>query len=166
MLRLVANLMLGGASSACGFAAVAVALYGGGPAQASAVALFAGFGFVTGLACGGLHAVIDGPPAQPAAAMPPKALASLVRATLARAVAERAPRAGSAADRQPTPAQEAAAALAEAAASSLVEALLAAARPLSAAAPAAPAAPATPDASMAPSQPVEVRRFAGSESVA
>ena len=98
MLRLVANLMLGGASSACGFAAVAVALYGGGPAQASAVALFAGFGFVTGLACGGLHAVIDGPPAQPAAAMPPKALASLVRATLARAVAERAPRAGSAAD--------------------------------------------------------------------
>ena len=122
MLRLVANLLLGGAGSACGFAAVAVALYAGNPAQATAAALFASVGFVAGLLCGGLHAVFDGLPVQPVAAMRPEALASLVRATLASAVAERAPRSGSAAGRQPTPAQWAAAALAEAAATSLADA--------------------------------------------
>ena len=166
MLRLAANLLLGGASSACGFAAVAVALYAGSPAQASAATLFAGFGFVAGLLCGALHAVVDGLPAQPAAAMPPEALASLVRATLASAVAERAPRTGSAADRRPTPAQLATAALAEAAATSLAEAPGAALRQPSVAAPAVPAAsaaPATPATPAAPTQPVEARRFAPSE---
>lgn len=157
MLRLAAHLLLGGASSACGFAAVAVALYAGSPAQVSAVALLAGFGFVTGLACGGLHAVIDGLPAQPAAAMPPAAVASLVRATLASAVAERASRAGSAADRRPTPAQGSDAAVAEAAATSLAEGLLAGERSLSAAAPAA---------SVAPPQRAAAPRFAGSKVVA
>lgn len=160
MLRLAANLMLGGASSACGFAAVAMALYAGSPAQASAVALLAGFGLVTGLVCGGLHAVIDGLPAQPAAAMPSAALASLVRATLASVVAERAPRAGSAADWRPTPAQGADPAVAQAPATSLAEGLLAGERSLSAAAPAVPAA------SVAPPQCAETRRFAGSEVVA
>ena len=119
MVRLLANLLLGGASGACGLAAVGVALYAGGPAQASAAALFAGFGFVAGLLCGGLHAVFKGLPAQPAAVMPPQALAGLVRATLATAITERAPRSGSAADPRPTPAQWASAALAGAAATSM-----------------------------------------------
>ena len=163
MLRLAANLLLGGASSACGFAAVAVALYAGSPAQASAATLFAGFGFVAGLLCGALHAVVDGLPAQPAAAMPPEALASLVRATLASAVAERAPRTGSAADRRPTPAQLASAVLAEAAVTSLAEAPAAAPRPLSAAVPAALAALAAPAAAVAMPPPGQARRFAPSE---
>ena len=118
-LRLVANLLLGGASGGCGFAALGVALYAGSPAQASAAVLFAGFGFVAGLMCGGLHAVFEGLPTPPAATMPAEVLASLVRATLASAVAERAPRSGSAADRRPSPAQWARAALADAAATSM-----------------------------------------------
>ena len=122
--RLLANLLLGGASGACGLAAAGVALYAGGPAQASAAALFAGVGFVAGLLCGGLHAVFEGVPAQPAAALPAQALAGLVRATLATAIAERAPRSGSAADRHstptPTPTQLASAALAGAAARLMV----------------------------------------------
>lgn len=169
MLRLVANLLLGGASSACGFAAVAVALYAGSPVQDSAAALFAGFGFVAGLLCGGLHAVFDGLPVQPAAAMPPEALASLVRATLASAVAERAPRVGSAADRRPTPAQLATAALADAAAKSMADAPAMATRPappaaaMAPGAPAAPVAPGAPAAPVASATPVESRRFARSE---
>lgn len=180
MLRLVANLLLGGASSACGFAAVAVALYAGQPAQAAAAALFASVGLVAGLLCGGLHAVFDGLPVQPVAAMRPEALASLVRATLASAVAERAPRSGSAADRQPTPAQWAAAALADAAATSpgyasadrlagtLVDALAdALADAPAAAAPSTPptdfAAPVAPALPVAAPQPVDPRRFARSE---
>ena len=184
MLRLVANLLLGGASSACGFAAVAVALYAGNPAQAAAAVLFASVGLVAGLLCGGLHAVFDGLPVQPVAAMRPEALASLVRATLASAVAERAPRSGSAADRQPTPAQWAAAALADAAATSpgnasadtlattlastladapadaLADALTAAARSTPPTDFGAPVAPALP---VAAPQPVDPRRFARSE---
>ena len=164
MLRLVANLLLGGAGSACGFAAVAVALYAGNPAQATAAALFASVGFVAGLLCGGLHAVFDGLPVQPVAAMRPEALASLVRATLASAVAERAPRSGSAAGRQPTPAQWAADALADAAATSLADA------PADAPAAAARSTPPTdfaaPVAAVLPvaaPQPVDPRRFARSE---
>ena len=176
MLRLVANLLLGGASSACGFAAVAVALYAGNPAQAAAAVLFASVGLVAGLLCGGLHAVFDGLPVQPVAAMRPEALASLVRATLASAVAERAPRSGSAADRQPTPAQWAATALADAAATSpaygsadasagtLADAL---ADAPAAAAPSTPptdfAAPVAPALPVAAPQPVDPRRFARSE---
>ena len=168
MLRLVANLLLGGASSACGFAAVAVALYAGQPAQAAAAALFASVGLVAGLLCGGLHAVFDGLPVQPVAAMRPEALASLVRATLASAVAERAPRSGSAADRQPTPAQWAAAALADAAATSPADALAnALADAPAAAAPSTPptdfAAPVAPALPVAAPQPVDPRRFARSE---
>jgi hypothetical protein len=157
MLRWVANLLLGGASGACGLAAAGTALYAGSPAQASAAALFAGFGFVAGLLCGGLHAVFDGLPSRPAAALPPEALASLVRATLATATAtataERAPRSGSAADRRPSPAQVASTALADAAARSMS----------AAAAPAAPAVPAASVASAVPQPPVDQRRFASSE---
>lgn len=129
MLRLAANLLMGGASGACGFAAVAVALYAGSPVLTSAAALLAGFGFVAGLLCGVLHVVLDGLPAQPAAAMAPEALASLVRATLATAVAERAPRTGSAADRRPTATDVAQAALADAASTSLAVAAAAPAKP-------------------------------------
>ncbi|MBC7726922.1 MAG: hypothetical protein H7242_04795 [Microbacteriaceae bacterium] len=149
MVRLLAALLLGGTSGACGLAAVGVALYAGGPAQDSAAALFAGFGFVAGLLCGGLHAVFEGVPAQPAAQMLPQALAGLVRATLATAIAERAPRSGSAADRHPTPAQLASTALAGAAATSM-------------------AAPSTTPvvaavAGATPPQPIDPRRFASSE---
>lgn len=164
MLRLVANLLLGGASSACGFAAVAVALYAGNPAQAAAAVLFASVGFVAGLLCGGLHAVFDGLPVKPVAAMRPEALASLVRATVASAVAERAPRSGSAAGQQPTPAQWAAAALADAAATSPADASAdapaAAARSTPPTDLAAPVAPALP---VAAPQSVDPRRFAPSE---
>ena len=182
MVRLLANLLLGGASGACGLAAVGVALYAGGPVQASAAALFAGVGFVAGLLCGGLHAVFEGVPAQPAAALPAQALAGLVRATLATAIAERAPRSGSAADRHPapapaptpTPTQLASAALAGAAAMSMVApSTTPVTTPLStpmtvptAAAAAATARPSPVVATMAgvaPPQPIDQRRFASSE---
>lgn len=158
MLRLAANLVLGGSSAACGFAAVAVALYAGSPQQAWAVVLFAGFGFVAGLLCGGLHAVFDGLPVQPAAAMPPDALASLVRATLVTAIAERAPRSGSAADRRPTPAELATTALAGAAVTSMTAPMAHAS-----AAVAQPAPPAAPVIATAAAQAIGRRRFAPSE---
>ena len=180
MVRLLANLLLGGASGACGLAAVGVALYAGGPVQASAAALFAGVGFVAGLLCGGLHAVFEGLPAQPAAVMPPQALAGLVRATLATAIAERAPRSGSAADRHPAPtptpapAQLASAALAGAAAMSMVApSTTPVTTPLStpmtvptavaAAATARPSPVVATMAGVAPPQPIDQRRFASSE---
>ena len=165
MLRLVAHLLLGGASAACGFAAVGVALYAGTPAQASAAGLFAGFGFVAGLLCGGLHAVLDGLPVQPEAPMPPEALASLVRATLATATAERAPRAGSAADRRPSPAELASAALAGAAATSMAAAAVDPAGSTTMNTPTPvprPAAPAPTGPAHAPAQFAQ-RRFASSE---
>ena len=158
VLRLAANLVLGGSSAACGFAAVAVALYAGSPQQAWAVVLFAGFGFVAGLLCGGLHAVFDGLPVQPAAAMPPDALASLVRATLVTAIAERAPRSGSAADRRPTPAELATTALAGAAVTSMTAPMAHAS-----AAVAQPAPPAAPVIATAAAQAIGRRRFAPSE---
>ncbi len=174
--RLLANLLLGGASGACGLAAAGVALYAGGPAQASAAALFAGVGFVAGLLCGGLHAVFEGVPAQPAAALPAQALAGLVRATLATEIAERAPRSGSAADRHstPTPTQLASAALAGAAARLMVAPsttpvttpVITPMTPATAAAAAAmarPSAAVAPLAGVAPPQPIDPRRFASSE---
>ena len=162
MQRLIANLLLGGASGACGFAAVGIALYGGGPVQVSAAVLFAGFGFVAGLSCGGLHAVFEGLPAQPAAAMSPAALAGLVRATLAPASAERAPRAGSAADRRPSPAELASAALAGAAATSMTAA--AADLPTAEAHPAPAPSPASPTPVAPPTPPpLDRRRFASSD---
>lgn len=137
--------LLRGASVACGFAAVGLALYAQSPAASAVAGLFAGFGFTAGLVCGGLHAVFDVKPAAQPAALPPQALAALVRATLAGATAERQARTGTAADRRPTPAQLASSALAGAAASAL------------AAAPAG-AAPAGPALAK-----LETRRFASSE---
>ena len=170
MVRLLGNLLLGAASGACGLAAVGVALYAGGPAQSAAAALFAGFGFVAGLLCGGLHVVFEGLPAQPAALMPPQALASLVRATLATEIAERAPRAGSAAARRPTPDQLASAALAGAAATSMAapstpssSAPTTAPTAAAAAALARPSPVVAPMAGVAPPRPVDQRRFASSE---
>jgi hypothetical protein len=116
MKRLSMSLLLGGASSACGFAALGVALYADSPALSEVAGLFAGIGFVAGLACGGLHARLGSPQAPEPAALPPEALAHMVRATLASASAERQPRSGSAADRRPTPAELASSTLAEAAA--------------------------------------------------
>ena len=170
MVRLLAILLLGGASAACGLAAVAVALYAGGPAQASAAALFAGFGFVAGLLCGGLHAVFEGLPSQPAAGMPAAALAGLVRATLATANAERAPRLGSAAGRRRTSAQLARAALAGAAATSMaapdttpMTTPVTTPAADAAAAMARPSPAVAPLAGVAPPQSVDQRRFASSE---
>lgn len=101
MLRLLLALLMGGASAACAMAAVGWTLYAHSPAAAGVAQVFAGFGFVAGLACGGLQLVFHGRPAQAPAALPPEALASLVRATLASAAAERQARPGSAADRRP-----------------------------------------------------------------
>lgn len=98
MLRLLGSLLQGGASGACGFAALGTALYAGSPAQTAAVLLFAGTGFGVGLLCGGLHAVYDGVPARAAPTRPTE---------------------DSAAEGRATPAQLAAAALAGAAARSL-----------------------------------------------
>jgi hypothetical protein len=167
MLRFIANLLLGGASAACGLAALGLALYAGSPAQASATTLFAGFGFVAGLLCGALHAVFEGLPVLPAAAMPAEALASLVRATLATAVAERAPRSGSAADRRPSPAEWAgatAAATATAMAKAVPRPVAASAARLADAAASRPRT-STPVVVVAPVMPppVDQRRFASSE---
>jgi len=140
--------MLRGVSAACGFAAFGLALYAQGPAGPAAAALFAGFGFAAGLVCGGLHWVFDVIPADQPAALPPQALAALVRATLASATAERQARTGTAANRRPTPADLASSALAGAAASSL------AAAPAGALAQVLPAAPGAT---------VDSRRFASSE---
>ncbi len=101
MLKLVWMLVLGGASAACGFAAVGATLYAHSPAVAWAAQCFAAFGFITGLACGGLHLHFHGRPAQAPAALAPDELAGLVRAALASAAAERQARPGSAADRSP-----------------------------------------------------------------
>ena len=103
MLRLLLALLLGAASAACALAAVGWALYAHSPNVAWVAQCFAGFGFVAGLLCGGLHLHFHGRPAQAAAALPPAALASLVRATLASAAAERQARPGNAADRRPAP---------------------------------------------------------------
>ncbi|MBP7666180.1 MAG: hypothetical protein KA774_04985 [Burkholderiaceae bacterium] len=101
MLKLALALCMGGASTACALAAVGWTLYAGHPDAVWVAQCFAAWGFVAGLACGGLHLYAHGRPAPAPAALPPDAMASLVRATLARAAAERQARPGSAADRRP-----------------------------------------------------------------
>jgi len=101
MLRLAWALALGAASTACGMAAVGVALYAHGPMAWAAAQWFGAIGAVAGLVCGGLHHWLAGAAVPHAAPLPPQALAGLVRATLASAAAERQARPGSAADRQP-----------------------------------------------------------------
>lgn len=103
MLRLAWSLFMGGVSAACGLAAIGLALYAQGPSAMAAAQLFGAVGFVVGLVCGGLHQALQGQPAPSPAALPPEALAGLVRTTLAHAAAERMVRAGSAADRRPEP---------------------------------------------------------------
>ncbi len=101
MLRLLLALAMGGASGACALAAVGWSLYGQSPAAVSAVQIFAAYGCLAGLACGALHLHFQGQPAAAPAALSSEALASLVRATLASAAAQRQARPGSAADRHP-----------------------------------------------------------------
>jgi len=96
MLKLALALCMGGASTACALAAVGWTLYAGHPDAVWVAQCFAAWGFVAGLACGGLHLYAHGRPAPAPAALPPDAMASLVRATLARAAAERQARPGSA----------------------------------------------------------------------
>jgi hypothetical protein len=103
VLRLLLALVMGGASGACALAAVGLALYAQHPSVLWVVQCFAAWGFLSGLACGGLHLHFHGRPTPAPAALPPDALASLVRATLANAAAERQGRSGSAADRRPAP---------------------------------------------------------------
>ena len=102
MLRLCLALVMGGASTACLLAAFGWMLYAGHPDAPRAAQIFAGWGFLSGLAFGGLHLYFHGQPAPTPAGLPADALASLVRATLDRAAAERLSRPGSAADRRPT----------------------------------------------------------------
>lgn len=101
MLKLVGMLVLGGASTACAFAAVGATLYAHSPAVAWVAQCFAAFGFAAGLACGGLQLHFHGRPAHAPAALAPDELAGLVRAAVASAAAMRAARPGSAADRHP-----------------------------------------------------------------
>ena len=101
MLNLALAVLFGGASVACGFAALGLALYALGPDTTLAAALFGGVGFVAGVLCAGLQAVFDGLPARGLAVARADALAGIVRASLASASAERQVRPGSAADRRP-----------------------------------------------------------------
>lgn len=101
MLMLGLHLLLGGASCACGLAAVGLVLYGHGPWALSAGQLFAGFGFAVGLLGGALHQWLNQRQHLQPAALPPEALAGLVRATVAslsasRSVAARTAPAGAA----------------------------------------------------------------------
>ena len=82
MMKLGLHLMLGAASSACGLAAVGLLLYANGPWALAATQLFAGVGFVAGLFCGGLHKWTNQRQHLHSAALPPEALAGLVRATV------------------------------------------------------------------------------------
>ncbi len=106
------SVLLGGVSGACGFAALGLSLYAATQPLAAA-ALFGAFGFAVGALCVLLTPLRQRLPAQRQADLPADALASMVRATLAQAAAERSARPGSAADRRP--AELAAAALALAA---------------------------------------------------
>lgn len=103
MLRLLMILAMGGGSAACGLAAIGLVVYAGHPEVTWVAQCFAAWGFLAGLACGGLHLHFHGRPTPAPAALPPEALAGLVRATLARAAAERQGRPGTAADRRPAP---------------------------------------------------------------
>ena len=93
-------LLLGGASGACGFAALGLALYATGQPLAAAT-VFGAFGFAVGALCVLLTPLQQRLPAQRQADLPGDALAGMVRATLAQAAAELGNRSGSAADRRP-----------------------------------------------------------------
>ena len=140
MLRRVLAVLMGGASGACGFAALGVALYASMQAQTAAL-LFAGFGFASGALCALLPSLRRRLATHRHAELPGPALAGMVRATLAGAAAEQPARSGSTAQRRP--AEAAAAALAAAADTASPDAVL------------KPAAPAAID-------PVDARRFANS----
>ena len=121
MLRRGLAVLMGGASGACGFAALGVALYA--PMQAQAAAqLFAGFGFASGALCALLPSLRRRLPTHRHAELPGPALAGMVRATLASAATERPARSGTAAQRRP--AEAAAAALAAAAVTTSPDAVL------------------------------------------
>lgn len=116
MLRYLVVLVVSGASLACGFAGLGLALYAHGPALAAAT-LFGLVGFVSGLGCAVLQTAFVGRPAPQPAALPADELAALVRATLASVAQERADRStrpGSAADRRPAAVQTSATASATA----------------------------------------------------
>ena len=107
MTRMLLALFLGGASTACALAAVGGMVYAGHPELMWALKCFAAWGFVAGLACGGLHLRAHGAPVHATPALSTQALHSLVRAAEASARAERQAmraRAGSAADRRVAPA--------------------------------------------------------------
>ena len=89
MLMLGLHLLLGGASCACGLAAVGLMLYGHGPWALSAGQLFAGVGFAVGLLGGALHQWLNQRQHLQPAALPPEALAGLVRATVVSLSASR-----------------------------------------------------------------------------
>ena len=92
--------LLGGASGACGFAAVGLALYATGQSMAAAV-VFGAFGFAVGALCVLLTPLQQRVPARRHADLPSDALAGMVRATLAEAAVDCGNRSGSAADRRP-----------------------------------------------------------------
>lgn len=100
MLKPLLMLLLGAASTACALAALGWSLYARHPQAVWVAQCFAAWGFLAGLACGALQWRAQGQPAQVPAALPPDALAEMVRATLAKAAAERQARPGSAADRR------------------------------------------------------------------
>lgn len=106
MTRTLLALLLGGASTACGLAAVGGVLYAGHPQLLWALQCFAGWGFAAGLVCGGLHLRAHGRPVHAPPALSTADLHALVRAAEASAKAERqarGARAGSAADRRGLP---------------------------------------------------------------
>lgn len=90
-----------GLSTGMGFAALGLALYAPGPAQAAA-ALFAAIGAACGVAAAILRLWLDGVPAALPVPLPADSLAALLRTTLAQAQRQRqASRIGSVADRLP-----------------------------------------------------------------
>lgn len=100
-----------GLSTGLGFAALGLALYAQGPAQAAA-ALFGAVGALCGTAAAALRLRLDGVPAALPTPMPADALATLLRTMLDQAQQDRqASRRGSAADRQPASVAQASAVL-------------------------------------------------------
>jgi len=81
-------LLVSGASTACGFAAIGVALYPHATQMVDAATLFAGFGFVTGVVRMALPMAFDHLPAQArlaagqSAGAAPSPLAAMAQATL------------------------------------------------------------------------------------
>ena len=108
MLRRALVVLIGGASGACGFAALGLALYSQGPSQAAAL-LFGCFGFASGALCALLPSLRRRLPSHRHAELPGPALVGMVRATLASAAAERPARSSTAANRRPAGAAAAAA---------------------------------------------------------